>query len=533
MGDIVRAHPFEFERWSYSSTACAQAQADALPIQIISRPGMPNKERKVTALSNISSCLGLGVYRSGVQEGLAGLLERVYYVKGCDGGWKRPPQPDAGFYQVLARFSRKAYYCYPVHELSVEEFLSRYKGAKLSIYLRAAEELKVFGLDLRRHTLVGAFVKDERQLRGKAPRLIRPFSPVFNLAFGVFVYPLEKCLYSAIDERYQTPTVTKGLNGSEVASALVRKWDMFADPVCLITDMSRFDQHCSVEALQFVMRLACRPLYRGGADVRTFKQLWRATMSTRGMVLCDDGVVRYKVDGTLNSGLSSTSLCGVVVVCTLLGAYCDKVGVRHQLISAGDDTNIILERSDLHKMDGLSDFCLAGGFTVKIENVVDCLERIDFCQARPVYDGTQWVMVRNPGVVTTKDLLTTKTFTRPCDRLAYMRAIADCGMALNGGIPIMQSFYAMLRRNSKGANAAVLERNGFWHLSQRMDRMEQAVSDCARISFYRAFGINVDRQIALERYYDRIVISLESGRERVDCDPFSRALLDAFQEEEQ
>lgn len=524
------AHSFVYDRWTYSSTAVHQARSDGLPIRLCPRPGMPIKKRFVTALLNISSCLELGIYRSTMDEGLAGLLERVYYVSDGNGGWRFPPRPDATFYKVQLKESVRDLYLYPVADISVDEFLSRYKGAKLTAYRRAAEELRVFGLDLNRHTFVGAFVKDERQLRGKAPRLIRPFSIIFNLAFGVFVYPLEKCLYSGIDALYESPTVTKGLNGSQVASAIAQKWNMFGDPVCLITDMSRFDQHCSPEALRWVMRLCLRALKRGGADVKRFVELWESTIRSRGMVLCDDGVVQYKVDGTLNSGLSSTSLCGVVLVCFILRAFCMSRKVKHQLISAGDDTNIIIEREDLTKFDDLPAFCLSAGFTVKIDGVVDELERIDFCQARPVFDGEEWVMVRDPKVVATKDLLTGKRFASSMDVRRYMRAIADGGLALNGGIPIMQSYYAMLRRLAGDVEPSVLERNGFYYLTQNMRRSVRAITDHARISFYKAFGINVWRQMELERYYDRVQWDGKLGLESVESLPFSSDLKYAFEE---
>lgn len=533
MHDIIVAHPLIFKRWSYESTAVHQANSDGLKIKVVHRPGMPVRERYTSSLLNITSGLELGVYSASVKEGHAALLERVFYVADGVGGWTRPPSPVEGFWRKVMRGVVRGSYFYPVARLSVDEFLSRYKGAKLTTYLRAKEELDVHGLYPKKHCFVGAFVKDERQLYGKAPRLIRPFSPVFNLTFGTFVYPLEKCVYGAIDALYGGPTVTKGLNGSEVAEALRFKWDGFGDPVCLITDMSRFDQHCHEEALDWVMWLCCKSLYKTNCEVAEFKRLWRMTTNTRGAVLCDDGIVTYSVGGTLNSGLSSTSLCGVAIVCYLLRAYCVSVGVRHQLISAGDDTNIIIDRCDLAKFSGLSSFCLDAGYTVKIDGVVDVFERIDFCQSRPVWDGTEWVMCRNPFVVTTKDLMTTKVFRNSNERRAYMGAIADCGLSLTGGLPIMQSFYQMLKRNAQGAAPIALERNGFYYLSRDMSRITREPTDESRISFYRAFGINIWRQVEIERYYSAVAISGEQLVSETDCrfSLISRDLFHAFTEE--
>jgi len=209
------------------------------------------------------------------------------------------------------------------------------------------------------------------------------------------------------------------------------------------------------------------------------------------------------------------------------------VGVRHQLISAGDDTNIIVERRDLGRFDGLSAFCLQAGYTVKIDGVVDVFERIDFCQSRPVWDGQEWVMCRNPAVVTTKDLLVTRRFRNSKEMRAYMGAIADCGLALTGGLPVMQSFYTMLKRNSRGIAPCALERNGFYYLSRDMSRRVREPTDESRISFYRAFGINIWRQVELERYYDSVVVSDTQLVSETDLRSslVSRDLYNAYSEE--
>lgn len=496
-----------YDRWEYSSTAVGQARLDGLPIQVKIRPGVPRRERVVTALLNISLGLELGIYKSTVQEGLAGLLERVFYVKDEETkGWVRPPSPQAGVLRRVFQGLRRDSEFTPVSEISVEEFLSRYKGQKLSIYQRAAEELRNYGFDRRRDTAVVAFVKDERQQRGKAPRLIRPYSVTFNLLFGCYIYPLEKAVYRCIDGLYGCPTVTKGLNSSEVASAMRHKWLMFDDPVCVITDCSRFDQHCSVEALREAKRYCKWFLKLGGGDLVEFDQLWEMTVKSSGLVSCDDGIIRYRVDGTLNSGLSSTSLCGVLIVCALLRHICGIAGVRHQLISAGDDTNIIMERRDLDAvLPLLKPFALTAGFTLKVDGVVDEFERVDFCQCRPVYDGEVWVMVRNPATSIPKDLLSSKRFTKDIERLAHMRAIADCGISLAGGIPVIQSFYCMYRRLAGDVPIAVLERNGFYHLSRNMTRGVRPISDDARLSFYKAFGVDYHTQLVLEGFFDHVV----------------------------
>lgn len=97
----------------------------------------------------------------------------------------------------------------------------------------------------------------------------------------------------------------------------------------------------------------------------------------------------------------------------------------------------------------------------------------------------------------------------------------------------MQSFYGMLRRSAGNVAPSVLERNGFYYLSQNMSRGVSPISDEARISFYKAFGINVWRQIELERYYDRVVVGEQQLVSESDLSDslLSRDLFHAFSEE--
>jgi hypothetical protein len=426
-------------------------------------------------------------------------------------------------------------YLYPVVQLTYDEFLDRYRGPKRAVYERARENLIVMGFNRRKHTLVKAFLKNERQLKGKAPRLIRPFSPEFNLCFGTFIYPLEKDVYSGIDSLYGCPTVTKGMNSLEVAAAMRHKWDMFDDPVCVVTDMSRFDQHCSAPCLRWAGRVCTRAVRNGGGDTKLFRSLWDMTVATKGIVLCDDGVIHYKVDGTLNSGLSSTSLVGVLTVCLLLREFCLENDIPHQLISAGDDTNIICDRSHIDTIvNGLPGFAKLAGFTIKIDGLAFEFEHIDFCQSRPVWGPGHWVMCRSPRVVTSKDLLSSKGFQNEMHWRRYLRSIGECGLALTSGLPVMQNFYQCMVRVAGEVPILELERNGFHFMSRGMSVNVVQASSTSRLSFYKAFGIDVVQQRNLEEMYDGVVGSwLPLGRDNlVEFTPNYTRFQDAFQEEQ-
>jgi hypothetical protein len=86
-------------------------------------------------------------------------------------------------------------------------------------------------------------------------------------------------------------------------------------------------------------------------------------------------------------------------------------------------------------------------------------------------------------------------------------------MSLTGGIPIVQEFYQALIRSGEGAKPLVGEltlETGFARLAIGMDRRYQEVHPMTRASFWRAFGITPDKQIAFEQDYHKLAIDYDA-----------------------
>jgi hypothetical protein len=149
---------------------------------------------------------------------------------------------------------------------------------------------------------------------------------------------------------------------------------------------------------------------------------------------------------------------------------------------------------------------------MEVEDPVDIFERIEFCQTQPVFDGNQYIMIRKPTVVTSKDVtslipcMTTKQYRE------WLQAVGDCGISLNGGIPMMQNFYRMLQtgqRRTKFTKTGEFITNGIGYHARKMHREFRPVCPEARLSFYLAFGITPDLQEALEMFYDTTSLELD------------------------
>jgi hypothetical protein len=71
------------------------------------------------------------------------------------------------------------------------------------------------------------------------------------------------------------------------------------------------------------------------------------------------------------------------------------------------------------------------------------------------------------------------------------------------GVPILQEFYQMYLRWGKGYHSRILENEvtGMTFLAKGLDKETREVSEEARYSFFLAFGILPDIQIAVENYF--------------------------------
>lgn len=105
----------------------------------------------------------------------------------------------------------------------------------------------------------------------------------------------------------------------------------------------------------------------------------------------------------------------------------------------------------------------------------------------------------------------------------WLDAIGTGGLALAGGLPIFQSFYQLCqrsgqldRKNRRGRTVRMEAADELlpWYMREvglQGSRHVAEVSADARASFFFAYGITPEEQIATERYYDSMVLSEQHG----------------------
>jgi hypothetical protein len=387
-------------------------------------------------------------------------------------------------------------------------------GRKKTIYANAATSLAVRPLN-EADFFVSTFTKCEKvdliTKSDPAPRVIQPRSPRAVLETGRFLKRMEKPLMGSIADVWGGPTVLKGLNPQAQAHALREMWTQFKRPVALGLDATRFDQHVNADLLRFehtvyvgAVPRECRPKLRWLLDNQ---------LMNRGYARCNDGTVVYEVAGRRMSGDINTGMGNCTLMTAIVWALRRDLNIPMRLANNGDDCVIIFDRRHLSKVqDAIESHFLKFGLVMEVEAPVYEFEKISFCQTQPVYDGSCWVMCRDPRTCMMKDLCTTVSVgSNPA---LWSKAVGDCGLAVCGGLPVMQNLYRLMA-TAAPTSKKFLDDPGFMAGLQMMAKGSSRTFNVplpeARLSYWRAFGILPDLQSTIEEVWDREDLRLSAG----------------------
>lgn len=439
-----------------------------------------------------------GVHNDTIVNCRRALNERVFYR---DAAGTLAVRPVAGAYRRMQPFERD-WKTYKIQSWSRQEVVDSYKGRLNNRYSLAKLLLDRQGLE-RRDCQVKAFVKCEKiDFAAKvdpAPRLIQPRNPKFGLEFGRFIKPVEHKIYKTLGEMYQYPCVAKGFNCQQLGTIVRKKWNLFSKPCAIGLDASRFDQHVSVEALQWTHRMYQR--WFGGTDAELLNELTSKMYVNRGKAVAKDGELRYVVRGSRMSGDMDTALGNCLLMVAMTYSLCATLGIRHELIDNGDDCTIIMDRRDEQLFRrAVKDWYRDLGFDMKVEPTVYILERLEFCQTQPVFDGIDYIMTRQPKCLS-KDLC---SFIDLEQLKTWYGWVGVGGLAAYGNLPVYGEFYRMLIRN--GNEVPIdwqnkITEGGWKYMLCGVVPRGKGDQDRARMSFHMAFGIDPNRQSLIEDYY--------------------------------
>jgi len=478
----------------------------------VHRNGQACKERTYHVVSRMGCTHDLGVFNNSVDSVERALLERYFLVK--IGEEFLPPletrredwqsQPLVEFRKSVVEEVR-AY----ATVITLQQVVECYTGAKRRIYENALRSLQRSTLN-RKDSTLRPFTKFEKQCLLKAARIINPRSPRYNLTLGKYLKKAEKRYFRAINLAWGSVTdhtVIKGMNVFESAAVLRQKWHRFRNPVALGLDASKFDMHVSVEALRYE-----HTFYNDVFQSSELAKLLSWQLVNSGTAYCPDGEVKFKMPGTRASGDLNTSLGNCIIMCSLIWAMCNQLGVTAELANNGDDCVLIMEEADLASvLELIPKFFETYGFRMTVEEPVYDFEQLEFCQSHPVLLGEGWAMVRNVRTCLKKDPICLVPVQNDRVWRKWLGAVGECGLASVPGCPVLQSFYGAFVRSGMKANgrfkSAIFRNTGTLERQSGLSAKVREITPEARASFALAFGITPDYQIALEEYYDNFTIS--------------------------
>jgi hypothetical protein len=489
-------------------------------------PGTNKPPNRIEQLLPLSGETIIGTHSATLSNARIGILERVFFVKNPQSGEYEPPlAPEPGAFRLLHAFRDKVLNrMAPSIPWSRTKVTASYLGAKRRLYEQAHETLKRRDVEVGDALIKIMMKKEKVNISAKKPedcvqRVVSPRSPVYNLEVATYLKGFEKKVFVAIDNVYckRTSTVCKGQNAVARGANISKIWASFEDPVAIGLDATRFDQHVSRDALEFE-----HSFYNLFYKCIFLAMLLSWQLVNKCIFYGTDGIIRFTKIGGRCSGDMNTSLGNILLMCSMVYSIyyrMKRIGKRMRLINDGDDCVLFCERRDEQVMRQMITHNFERfGFRVEIEDTVDELEKIEFCQARPVYSTYygHHIMVRDPRITCSKDAANVYPTQSDNERNELRTAIGDCGLSLAGDMPVLGAYYSALKRSAPFKKTKIVRAmTGMQFLAMGMEPKRMAPCSESRVSFWKAFGITPDMQKALEGIYDKFVPG-SSARKHVD-----------------
>jgi hypothetical protein len=383
---------------------------------------------------------------------------------------------------------------------SEQKVLSTKKGHLLKRYTEAYRLNALEGLPWWAGN-VKMFLKHDKDvfatLLDKVPRCVQHRHPRYNAAIALYLMAVEEYIFkkNKLQSNPKTTVFAKGADTFRRAERILamRKW---GDKTAYIEmDHSRWDAH-QVPALLEQEHKIYNDLMQHDP---TLKRLLRRQIINR---CTSKNGIKYISYGKRMSGDYNTGLGNSIVNFAVL-SYCFRKFKNPQIYLDGDDSVVAVHEDELTKLD-LEDFKRMGQ-TTKIDQIQSDPYKVRFCQSVPVLTKAGPRMVREPTRAISRTKYTTHHY-KGVGWYKYLSSVAECEIACNRGVPIMEAYARALKRLSNGYKTLPMDSLPY-ELKIRMnfekDPGPMEITEDARLTFDRAFGISPASQRYWEDFYDK------------------------------
>jgi len=383
-----------------------------------------------------------------------------------------------------------------------------YSGALQRRYLEAERSLRVDGPVTGADSYLRPFLKAEKgcvESKAPKPRMIFPRSPRYNLRLASRLKPFEHWLWGRLTARRLLGggvgrVVAKGLNPRQRANLVVKKFKALESCVVFEVDGKAFEAHVGPSQLEAEHGVYGAAFPRDGE----LRRLLREQLVLRGKLPCGAKFSREggRASGDFNTGMGNSLIMLAVVVAVLRG-----YSVPYDVLVDGDNALVFLRGGDASRvLDTFAEqVLLNSGHEVTLERPVTIIEEIRFGQSAPISLGPRgWCMVRDYRKVLSGALSSHRWLREPRFSGEWMRGVAACELSLARGVPILQEWALELQALLGGpAGVRVHPHTDYFVMGAWLADFRASVPVCpeTRVSFERAFGVEPEAQVLLEREF--------------------------------
>jgi len=383
-------------------------------------------------------------------------------------------------------------------------------------------------------TKIGAFIKNERMSpydpdNLKPPRMIQARNTRFTLVLGRRLKPVEEWMYGNKSPGPLRHLFGKCMNTLSLGNRLYNLGEQSnVDGVALdgplvyiLNDFSRYDSTASACLIRAEYELY-RSLGPAYSTDPMMKFLERAQINNRCRTR---GGIKYSSAGRRMSGDYNTALGNTIINYLANESLCAMLRIPYDASFNGDDSVLCLRERDLEAyLATAKQHFLRLGLLAKPVVVRD-LHEVDYCQGKLVKTQEGYRLVRSPARAISHCAVATKRLGGQ-RWYAWLRAVGECELATNKGVPVMQAMAACFMRNSwyNGRVNAIMDRDLFYRKAGERTGVLPVTHE-ARFWFWAAFGISPEVQRQLEAYYDRLVFVGKDYHTLVDLSIHSASMM--------
>lgn len=323
--------------------------------------------------------------------------------------------------------------------LTLKQFMDTKKGALYTRYSDAVRKINDRGYDVNKHNTTSAFVKNELYGEIKPPRMIINRDTRFNLDYGRYTIPLEKCMMTL-------PQFSKGKNFIERG----QQFEQLVYDVCnwiLEGDASKFEGTQRPKLLAHIELGVWRRLLTS-SEYKHIVRVFAAKLKKYGYT---QNGVKFSFFGCRGSGDMDTGLFNSILMYVACRYFeiVNRFPWKGKFMVDGDDNLIKIPKTHTY-INTFAHF----GFDAKLIVRQDYHD-VDYCSGKFIKaNESQFLYVQNIIKIINNMSVFRKTKFKHC-KAQYYHSLGYMYKIIYGDLPMFKQFSEFLLRSTQGSHVSM------------------------------------------------------------------------------